>query len=469
MVSVGAATHPGRVRTTNEDFFYHGPIPQGYVAIVCDGMGGHEAGEVAARLAAESAYQFLCEAPPTEDLKGLVRDAILFANQRLLLHAQTHSQVKGFGSTIVIALLTKDSIVYGHVGDSRLYALVKGEWVPLTQDDTLVNQMVASKIITAEQALHHPHRSVLTQSLGQHPPPTPHVERQPLKRGALYILCTDGLSGALSQEDFLEVLAHPDDSSLQTKAEQLIQKANENGGYDNMTVVLLRAPTKSSTFVANMNLKLPPQKYLIGGGIAIAVLLILVLVFARGRRSSPASEAGEIIIMDDGQISADSSSSTTSSPSEPEPPSNVTEDPIPTGSPTPTLPPSNPPTELPHTASPRPTAPKVSKSETNPSEGKTFDYTIQKGDNLRKIAEIFGTSLAELRQVNGLRDDHIQAGKKLKIPVRAIHSHTVKEKETLSSIARKYGTRIEAIKRANHIEEEKIRVGQKLVVPVVKK
>lgn len=473
MVSVGAATHPGRVRSSNEDYLFHGPVPQGYVGIVCDGMGGHEAGEVAARLAAEAVYDFLREAQPTDDLEGLLRDAILAANHRILLHTHAHAAGKAPGSTIVVVLLTQTHLIHGHVGDSRLYAYTGGDLLPLTQDDSLVHQMLSSGLITPEQALHHPQKSVLTQSLGQQPAPTPHVARQPLRKGAIYLLCTDGLSGALSREEIIATLSRSDLPSLQTKAEALIQQANENGGYDNITVLLLQPPAKSPTFAERMNLKLPPQKYLIGGGIAILVVLILVLVFLRGRSTPRTDATGEIIIMDDTKSVVDSALAMNDYPEAA--PAPVEEAPVPM-SPLP----ASPPTELPSAPESR-AATKPARSATSsqtPSEGKatgseakksTFDYTIQKGDNLRKIAEIFGVSLSELRQVNALKDDNIQAGKKLRIPVKAVHTHTVREKETLSGIARRYDTRIEAIKRANGLEDEKIRQGQKLVIPVVKK
>lgn len=467
MVEVGAATHPGRVRSNNEDYFLHGPTPHGYVAIVCDGMGGHEAGEVAARLAAEAVMEYLNQAPSTEDLEGLLRDAVLAANHRIILHTQSAPLPKAPGSTIVAALFTDTHVVYAHVGDSRLYAFVGGDLVPLTQDDSLVHQMLSSGLITAEQALHHPQKNVLTQSLGQQPPPTPHVARTPLKKGAAYLLCTDGLFGALSREEIITILLRQDLSSPQAKVEALIEQANQNGGYDNITAILIHPPAKSSTFVGRMNLKLPPQKYLIGGGIAIVVIAILVGIFTRRPTKSTDSGSGEVIIMDD------SSAFNNASPMSPKSTFPELEEETSLPSPMPANPPSesSPPSEKPSPSkSPKTTASApVSNKTDNAGEKKTtFDYTIQKGDNLRKIAELFHVSLADLRQVNGLKDDNIQAGKKLKIPVKAVHHHTVKEKETLSAIARKYGTGVEVIKRANNIDE-KIRPGQKLIIPVVAK
>ncbi|MCS7153107.1 MAG: Stp1/IreP family PP2C-type Ser/Thr phosphatase [Bacteroidia bacterium] len=459
MVNVGAASDPGRVRSTNEDYYRHGPVPQGYLAVVCDGMGGHEAGEVAARLAADAVHKFLQEAPPTDDLKKLLHDAILFANQQVLLHTQIQSTSKSPGSTIVAALFTPTHLIYAHVGDSRLYAFSKGELTLLTQDDSLVNQMVASKLITPEQALRHPQRNVLTQSLGQQPPPTPHVEILPLQKNTLYLLCTDGLYGALSREEITSILSLSPESSLQSKAEQLVRQANQNGGYDNITVLLVQSPIKSSTFGANMNFKLPPTKYLIGGGIALIVLVILLLVWSRrsSKTSASGSEDKVITIVDDGATAT--SNETPSSGSEAQ---ELPNEPPPVPSPAP------PREGEPYPPSPKATAPSPapSKSPAN-NETAVFEYTIQKGDNLGRIAEAFGVSKNDLRKANGLKDDNIQAGKKLKIPVKDVKYHTVKEKESLSAIARKYGTRIEAIKRANHIEGEKIKVGQKLTIPIV--
>ncbi|MEN3040286.1 MAG: Stp1/IreP family PP2C-type Ser/Thr phosphatase [Bacteroidia bacterium] len=469
MVSVGAATHPGRVRTINEDYIYHGPTPFGYVGIVCDGMGGHEAGEIAAHIAAETAYQFLQEAHPTSDTENLLRDAILAANQQILLRLSNQPSPKNPGSTIVIALLDHSHLTYAHVGDSRLYVYHKGELTLLTQDDSLVQQMFASGLITAEQAINHPQKNVLTQSLGQHPAPTPHTKRIPIKKDALYLLCTDGLSNALSKEEIISIIEKNSNAPLQAVAEALIQQANTNGGYDNISVILLQPPRKTTTFASRMNLKLPPTKYLIGGGIAIAVIVLGVILLSKGRRTPQPSESNEIIITDDMSTPGDSSAASLNEP-EASPPPSVEELPSPPPS---SNPPTTPPAEMPQTRETVPSKkqPKSSKesASTSPSEQTYFEYTIQKGDNLLKIAELFGTSVSDIRKLNGLKDDNIKVGKKLKVPVKAIRTHIVGEKETLSSIARKYGTRIEVIKRANGLEDEKIREKQKLIIPVVKK
>ncbi|MCS6894890.1 MAG: Stp1/IreP family PP2C-type Ser/Thr phosphatase [Bacteroidia bacterium] len=473
MVKVGAATHPGRVRTTNEDFIYHGPTPIGYVGIVCDGMGGHEAGEVAARIAAEAAYKFLCEAQPTRDMEGLLRDAVLSANQQILLRVQAHPQSKAPGSTIVIALIDETHITFAHVGDSRLYMYHKGELTPLTQDDSLVQQMFSSGLITAEQAINHPQKNVLTQSLGQHPAPTPHTKRLPIKKGAIYLLCSDGLSNSLSKEELTTALARAADTPLEEIANLLIQQANANGGYDNISVVLLQPPHKTATFVGRMNLKLPPTKYLIGGGIAIIVVILAVILFTRGRRTPQTTESGEIVITDDTTPSPQNDSTASLTDSE-LPPSTPAEEISPSTPPPTSNLPNNPPSELPKTSKSTPTTKKPTKtskenSESSSSNGAVIEYTIQKGDNLLKIAEAFGVSRNEIRKINGLKDDNIKVGKKLKIPVKAVQTHVVGEKETLSGIARKYGTRVEAIKRANGLEDEKIREKQKLIIPILKK
>ncbi|GIV25013.1 MAG: hypothetical protein KatS3mg026_0705 [Bacteroidia bacterium] len=144
-------------------------------------------------------------------------------------------------------------------------------WLPphdlslLTQDDSLVQQMLASGLISPEQALHHPQKNVLTQHLGQDTPPTPHVHRLTLPARSLLLLCTDGLSNLLSKEEMVAIL-QDGSLSLQQKCEKLIEKANQNGGYDNITALLIKAPAKSTTFVMTMPFKLPPLRYLIGGG-----------------------------------------------------------------------------------------------------------------------------------------------------------------------------------------------------------
>lgn len=456
MVEVGAATHPGKVRQENEDFCYHGPTPHGYVAIVCDGMGGHAAGEVAARIAAESIYQFLQEAPPAPP-ENLLKEALLAAHHRILLYAQANPHHKNLGSTAVVVLITSKEVFYAHVGDSRLYLYEKGQLTLLTQDDSLVQELLRGGLISPEQALHHPHKNVLSQCLGQSQgAPEPHVSRCPFPRKGLLLLCTDGFSNALSQEEIAPILADKT-LSLPQKAEKLVEQAVAQAGYDNTTVLLVRPPTKTATFAGKMNFKLPPQKYWIAGAIALVLILIGVGVFVR-KRTTPATPPtdGEMIILSDSPaVAADTMAAL--SPSEPEPQEEI-----------------SPPTPLPAAPTPppsEPSAPPKSSSSAKPSPASAtyFTYTIQKGDNLTQIAKAFSLHKEDLRKANNLKDDNIQAGKKLKIPVKSVHTHTVGKGETLSAIARKYGTTVEAIKRANHLEDEKIRLGQKLTVPVVKK
>ncbi len=456
MVEVGFATHPGRIRSHNEDYAYHGPTPHGYVGIVCDGMGGHEAGEVAARLVAETLYTFLQEAPPTPP-EDLLREALLAANHRLLLYRQEHPEAKNLGSTAVIALLQKNHAFIAHVGDSRAYLARKNELTLLTEDDSLVQQMLTSGLISAEQALRHPQKNVLTQCLGQETPPNPHVHRVALPARSLLLLCTDGLSNLLSKEEILAVLQDRS-LSLQKKCDALIEKANQNGGYDNITALLLQAPAKSATFVGSMPFKLPPLRYLIGGAIALVVIGLLVWVFAGRKKAPTPKEEGDVIVLSDDSLQADTSNVSTLPPAEggevPAPPSDL-----------PTSLPSSPPAEAPPS---KPASEARTKSAS--TKATTFEYTVQKGDNLTRIAQAFSVSQSELRRLNTLPDkDDLKAGQKLKIPVQAVHTHIVQKGENLSSLARKYHTTTEAIRRANGIEEEKIRIGQKLHIPVVKR
>lgn len=458
MVEAALATHPGRIRSHNEDYAHHGPTPHGYVGIVCDGMGGHQAGEVAAQLAAEAIYAFLQEAPPAEP-ENLLREALLAANHRLLLHRQGHPEAKNLGSTAVVALVQKRQAFIAHVGDSRAYLATPHDLSLLTQDDSLVQQMLASGLISPEQALHHPQKNVLTQHLGQDTPPTPHVHRLTLPARSLLLLCTDGLSNLLSKEEMVAIL-QDGSLSLQQKCEKLIEKANQNGGYDNITALLIKAPAKSTTFVMTMPFKLPPLRYLIGGGIGLAVIGLLVWVFAR-RGEAPAPKEGDVIVLSDDSLGADTTG-ISFSPSLSEGgdiPSPPAEQPAPI--------PVSPPAEV----SVKKSTPSVPQ-ETAPSSEKTrtFEYTVRKGDNLTRIAQAFSVSQAELRRLNALKDkDDLKAGQKLKIPVQGVHTHTVQKGETISSLARKYRTTTEAIRRANGIEEEKIRIGQKLLIPVVKR
>ncbi len=469
MVEVALVSHPGRVRTDNEDYAYHGETPHGYVGIVCDGMGGEAAGEVAARIAADTAFQYFLSAPLESAPDQLLKEAIQAAQNQLLQAAAQHPQYQNFGTTIAIALIKGNTLHYAHVGDSRIYLLSRNALTLLTEDDSLVHQMLKEGLITPDQALHHPQKHILSQSLGPRQQPNPHIGQTKLRPGDIVLLCTDGLSNLLSQDEIISQVSQA--STLSTVAENLVFQANRQGGYDNITVLLLRPPAKRATFVLSM--KLPPTKYLIAGGIGLVVIVLLVVIFFRGS-SSTSSDSGDVIILtdsSDGQtdlLPPPPTDAYDSSPSTSEPAPSTAPEPQVAEPPAPVSQTPQPPVEAAPAKSSSPSKTTTTKASSTPTKSSTIEITVQKGDNLTQIAKTFRTSRSSIQKLNNLQSENIRIGQKLKVPVKAVEHHPVQKGETLSKLAAKYHSSVEAIRRANGLsDKDEIKAGQKLKIPVL--
>jgi PPM family protein phosphatase len=225
-------TDPGRVRRRNEDAFVLDPP----LFAVADGMGGAQAGEVASRLAA-AAFREYREADalaPEERLQAIIKEA----NRRIYDRARADSEVSGMGTTLTAALLTDGRVVIGHVGDSRAYRIRDGRLEQLTDDHSLVADLMRSGRLTAEEAEGHPQRSVITRALGTDPDVDVDTLVVDAQAGDLYLLCSDGLSTMGSDDDVLRTVEKA--KTLEDAARDLVRAANRGGGEDNVTVVLFR-------------------------------------------------------------------------------------------------------------------------------------------------------------------------------------------------------------------------------------
>jgi protein phosphatase len=227
-------TDTGRQREANEDsYFSRAPL-----FAVADGMGGAQAGEVASRMAVE-AFERVDEAhaAPEELLRHTAQDA----NREIFEIAQGDSSRSGMGTTLTAALLHGDEISFGHVGDSRAYVFRDGRLRQITNDHSLVEELRRQGKLTRDQAAEHPQRSVITRALG--PEPTVDVDTLTFsaRPGDVFLLCSDGLTTMLDDEDVAAVLDRGE--SLERAARRLVRDANERGGRDNITVVLFRLET----------------------------------------------------------------------------------------------------------------------------------------------------------------------------------------------------------------------------------
>ncbi|TFU27664.1 PP2C family protein-serine/threonine phosphatase [Thermus tengchongensis] len=228
-------THPGLKRPKNEDAVGHALAPWGGVFVVADGMGGHRTGEVAARLAVETILEHLkgVEPSPRVLLQALER-----ANERIHQEAQ-RPENRGMGTTATCLVLDLPYALIAHVGDSRAYLLRKGELTLLTEDHSWVAERVRQGLLSPEEAKTHRWRNVITNALGSFPQARVDLLGLKLEPGDVFLLCTDGLSGVLEDRTLLEVLKHfpPEEA-----ARRLVALANEWGGPDNVSVVVVRVP-----------------------------------------------------------------------------------------------------------------------------------------------------------------------------------------------------------------------------------
>ena len=238
--SVGQATHPGR-RPYNEDLCGWFRSANGEMFVVSDGMGGHQGGQEAAQTTVTVFRRYMEQfaGPPEE----LLFQAVLAADQAVLRQGRD-PDLEGLGATVVALLLQNGRAWYVHAGDSRLYVLGQDGLRQLTKDHSYVQDLVDQGQISPEEAAHHEHSNLITQSIGGHVDPGRiRVESRDCREGESYLLCSDGLSGPVGPEELTRVLSGP--RPAQSQANELVQLALDSGGHDNITlqvVVISRQP-----------------------------------------------------------------------------------------------------------------------------------------------------------------------------------------------------------------------------------
>lgn len=223
------ASDTGLVRPGNEDAYLMEPP----LFAVADGLGGHRAGEIASTIAVETLY---AHAPKHADAKGLAR-AVRAANAAVIEAAEQGRGREGMGTTLTAAMVDGTRIALAHVGDSRAYLLARGELVQLTEDHSLVGDMVRSGTLSAEAARVHPNRSVITRALGSDPNMVADAFEVDASPGDRLLLCTDGLTGMLEDAAIAEVLRTA--PTPKAAVARLIAAANDAGGHDNITVIVV--------------------------------------------------------------------------------------------------------------------------------------------------------------------------------------------------------------------------------------
>ncbi len=224
-------TDTGRQRRDNEDnAFVRAPL-----FVVADGMGGAQAGEVASKLAVEEFHEAL---PDEGSAEQRLIDRIRAANRRIYDLSRTEHEHAGMGTTLTAVYLDDDHLAVAHVGDSRAYIFRDGELTRLTQDHSLVEELVRQGKLTEEQAAEHPQRSIITRALGIEGDVEVDTWSYSMRAGDIVLLCSDGLTSMIGEDQITRILGG--EASLQRAADQLIGAANDAGGRDNITVVLFR-------------------------------------------------------------------------------------------------------------------------------------------------------------------------------------------------------------------------------------
>ncbi|MGA3354922.1 MAG: Stp1/IreP family PP2C-type Ser/Thr phosphatase [Acidimicrobiales bacterium] len=280
-LKTAAATHTGYLRTTNQDL----ALATTDLAAVADGMGGHVGGEVAARIAVEHLLEAYRRDRTTEGLLAAVRDA----NEAIYHRSKSDRNLRGMGTTLTaIAVVGEESdgqvrLALVNVGDSRGYLLDRSERRvhKLTEDHSVVEEMVRSGELTPDEAANHPHKHILTRALGIEPDIDTDCWELDLEPGSRVLLCSDGLTNELGEQEIAEVLLDQDD--LEAAASELVRLALQRGGIDNVTVVVLEVVAGESSAVSDEVVLLPealggtPEPAVAGESAAVTEGVVLML------------------------------------------------------------------------------------------------------------------------------------------------------------------------------------------------
>jgi serine/threonine protein phosphatase PrpC len=261
IVHVFGRTDVGRVRDHNEDSFLvadlsaenaslqpevrtHPVGPRGTLFMVADGLGGAAAGEIASDLAINTVYEEIrerwvkSERSDPQTFAAALKAATDAANSKIFSYAIEHPEHRGLGTTATVVGFLGDTVYVAQVGDSRAYVIRKGEAIQITKDQSLMQRLVEAGELTQEEADRSERRNIILQALGPEPTVRIDLTHQQLRRGDELVLCTDGLSGLVKKEEIAEVVSESTD--LVSACKELIDRANENGGPDNITVIVAK-------------------------------------------------------------------------------------------------------------------------------------------------------------------------------------------------------------------------------------
>ena len=242
MIKAYAKSDIGKVREINQDAYYiSDSLDQVQLYMLADGMGGYNGGEIASKLAIQSAKSYIENnfkeiEKDRESIIQLVGSSMEYANMVVYEKSKENKDLEGMGTTLEICLIYNNKVYIGHVGDSRIYRIRKEFMRKLTQDHSYVQKLVKDGTITKEEAMHHPQKNMLMKALGCNAFVEPDVMVKGFLKEDILIICSDGLTNLLSQEEIFKEAK----KDIEQAPKELVEKANNNGGYDNITVVIIK-------------------------------------------------------------------------------------------------------------------------------------------------------------------------------------------------------------------------------------
>lgn len=238
---VFAKTDIGKVRDINQDYYYiSSPEDMVQLCILADGMGGYKGGEIASRLATEATKKYILDnfdkiEKQKNEILELLNNAIQYANMVVYEKSKEEKDLEGMGTTLEVFLIYNSKAYTGHIGDSRVYRIRKGVMRKLTKDHSYVQQLIEDGKITREEANTHPKKNMLTKALGCTAYIEPDLRARNFEPGDIFMMCSDGLTNMVTEAQIFDIVTDRPDKAPTS----LIEKANEAGGYDNITVVII--------------------------------------------------------------------------------------------------------------------------------------------------------------------------------------------------------------------------------------
>ena len=237
-MKIYAMTDVGRKREVNQDFVYVtdkpvGPFPN--LLVVADGMGGHKAGDFASKYTVKVLHEEL-EKTVLKKPEEILKEIVITANHELIKAAQSDVKLEGMGTTLVVATVIGNTLYFSNVGDSRLY-LINDKIKQISKDHSLVEEMVRLGGIKAEEAKNHPDKNIITRAIGVKEDVEADIYEYRLRKGDIILMCTDGLSNMVEDEELFHIVQGGRD--IVESAESLVETAKENGGTDNIGIVLV--------------------------------------------------------------------------------------------------------------------------------------------------------------------------------------------------------------------------------------